>query len=154
VFANRQSGRAAFFQYRRSVALRGKKAETTVQDSLDTFIEAWRFARLTIYARDDAHREALLKSDFAGKGKVAVSRFKGLGEMPAAQLRDTTMSARHRTLLRVVLPNGHAQKGETDGDEPDAAETGRLVERLMGRKPELRLAFIQENAKFVTEVDV
>ncbi len=103
----------------------------------------------TVYARDDAHREALLKSDFAGKGKVEISRFKGLGEMPPAQLRDTTMSAKSRILLKVVLPNGHAHEGE-----PDAAEIGRLVERLMGRKPELRLAFIQENARFVTEVDV
>jgi topoisomerase-4 subunit B len=103
----------------------------------------------TTYARDDAHREALLKGEFAGKGKVETSRFKGLGEMPPMQLRDTTMSPKSRTLLKVVLPNGHASEGEMDGPE-----TARLVERLMGRKPELRLAFIQENAQFVTELDV
>jgi topoisomerase-4 subunit B len=103
----------------------------------------------TIYARDDAHREALLKGEFAGRGKVETSRFKGLGEMPPTQLRDTTMSPKSRTLLKVVLPNGHAREGEMDGPE-----TARLVERLMGRKPELRLAFIQENAQFVTELDV
>jgi len=95
-----------------------------------------------IYARDDAHKDKLLKDEFKGRGQVEISRFKGLGEMPAAQLKETTMAPRNRLLLRVVVPGG-AEK-PTEG----------LVERLMGRKPELRLAFIQENADKVTDLDV
>jgi topoisomerase-4 subunit B len=93
------------------------------------------------YARDDKHREELEKSVFKGKGKLEVSRFKGLGEMPPAQLKDTTMDPAKRVLLKVEI-----------ADEPKATET--LVEQLMGRKPELRLAFIQENAQFVRDLDV
>jgi len=95
----------------------------------------------TLYARDDAHREELMQSAFTGRGKVDVSRFKGLGEMPPAQLKETTMDPKNRTLLRVVLPE-------------DSRQTDDLVERLMGRKPELRFEFIQENARFVTDIDV
>jgi topoisomerase-4 subunit B len=95
----------------------------------------------TVYARDDADREALLESAFKGRGKVEVSRFKGLGEMPPAQLRETTMDPKRRNLLKVMLPE-------------DGGETGDLVERLMGRKPELRFQFIQQNARFVTDLDI
>jgi topoisomerase-4 subunit B len=96
------------------------------------------------YARDDAHREELVATLFKGKSNIEVSRFKGLGEMPSRQLKETTMDPALRTLLKVVLP-----------EAPDEAEdTGDLVDRLMGRKPELRLAFIQENARFVTELDI
>ena len=106
---------------------------------------------LTRYARDEAHKDALLASDFKGKSKVEISRFKGLGEMPATQLRDTTMNPKTRTLLRVVV------KDATDPD-PQGEErlTRERVEQLMGRKPELRFAFIQENARFVAadELDV
>jgi topoisomerase-4 subunit B len=91
----------------------------------------------TVYARDDAHREELLASEFKGK-KPEVSRFKGLGEMMPAQLKVTTMDPATRTLARVVLPRA---------EEP--VET--LVETLMGRKPELRFRFIQENAPFAAE---
>ncbi|NNG05959.1 MAG: DNA topoisomerase IV subunit B [Inquilinus sp.] len=98
------------------------------------------------YARDDAHKNALLKTDFAGKTTVEIGRFKGLGEMSAAQLKETTMNPATRTLLRVTLP---------DTDDPEGARrTAELVEQLMGRKPELRLAFIQENAPKVGELDV
>lgn len=97
----------------------------------------------TTYARDDAHREQLLKTVFKGNAKVEVSRFKGLGEMPASQLKETTMKSGSRTLVRVEVAD--ATRKQTD----------LLVERLMGRKPELRFAFIQENAKFAKEaVDV
>ncbi len=96
----------------------------------------------THYARDDAHREELLATAFEGKGAVEVSRFKGLGEMPAAQLKETTMSPANRTLLRVVVPEGEEKR------------TADAVERLMGRKPELRLAFIQEHAGSVEEIDI
>jgi topoisomerase-4 subunit B len=97
----------------------------------------------TVYARDDADRERLLKKEFRAGAKVEVSRFKGLGEMMPAQLKETTMRPGHRTLVQVRIP----------GD--DAEETESLVERLMGKKPELRFAFIQENAAFAAEaVDV
>jgi topoisomerase-4 subunit B len=98
----------------------------------------------TAYARDDAHKDQLLAQDFNGRGKVDVSRFKGLGEMPAMQLKETTMQAGKRTLLRVVLPK------EAD----DRTATADRVESLMGRKPELRFAYIQEHAQFVEAPDV
>jgi topoisomerase-4 subunit B len=103
----------------------------------------------THYARDDRHREELLKTVFKGNGKVEISRFKGLGEMPAQQLRETTMNPKKRTLLRVTIPDDGAAIADGVADA-----TGSLVERLMGRKPELRFAFIQENAKFVRDLDV
>jgi topoisomerase IV subunit B len=96
----------------------------------------------TIYARNDAHREELLKTVFKSNAKVEVSRFKGLGEMMPAQLKETTMKPGARTLIRVEI-----------ADE-DREDTDNLVERLMGKKPELRFAFIQENAQFAKEVDV
>ena len=89
---------------------------------------------VSVYAMDDADRERVLKSRFKANQKVEVSRFKGLGEMPPASLKETTMDPRKRTLLRVVLP------------PEDRARTSDLVEALMGRKPELRFRFIQENA--------
>ena len=97
----------------------------------------------SLYARDDAHKEELLKSGFTGRGAIEVSRFKGLGEMPARDLRDTTMDPLKRTLLRVALVR----------EESDA--TADTVERLMGSKPEARFAFIQERApKSLELVDV
>ena len=100
------------------------------------------------YARDDAHKDALIASVFKKGGKVEISRFKGLGEMPPAQLKDTTMDPAKRTLLRVQVPD------DVDPKQHKAhKETQSLVERLMGKKPELRLAFIQERAKFVAELD-
>jgi topoisomerase-4 subunit B len=103
----------------------------------------------TAYARDDAHREELLKTTFSGRGRVDTSRFKGLGEMMPAQLRDTTMSPTKRSLLRVTVPR--------PGDPESALEikvTEDLVESLMGRKAELRFQFIQDNAQFAKDVDV
>ena len=96
----------------------------------------------TLYARDDAHKDELLEKEFTGKGKVEVSRFKGLGEMMPAQLKETTMARGKRTLLRVVVP----------ADE--AKETGIAIERLMGSKPELRFQFIQEHAAFARDLDI
>jgi topoisomerase-4 subunit B len=94
----------------------------------------------TIYARDDADRERILKKEFRAGAKVEVSRFKGLGEMMPAQLKETTMRPGHRTLLQVHIP------------KDDVAETENMFERLMGKKPELRFQFIQENAEFAAEV--
>ncbi len=93
----------------------------------------------TAYARDDKHKDELIKSTFTGRGKVEISRFKGLGEMMPAQLKETTMDPAKRTLLRV----------EVKGDEQ--ATTAQAIEALMGNKPEARFAFISERAEFVTE---
>ncbi|HTI83489.1 MAG TPA: DNA topoisomerase IV subunit B [Acetobacteraceae bacterium] len=98
----------------------------------------------SVYAMNDADREAKMKREFKTGAKVEVSRFKGLGEMPPSQLKDTTMDPAKRTLLKVVaLPEERAKNNE-------------LVESLMGRRPELRFQFIQERAKTVEveEVDV
>ena len=91
------------------------------------------------YARNDKHKEQLLKSDFNANAKVEISRFKGLGEMMAAQLKETTMDPGKRTLLRVMLV------------EKDLKSTAKAVERLMGTKAEARFEFIQENAEFASE---
>ncbi len=101
------------------------------------------------YATDDAHKDRLIADQFNGRGKVDISRFKGLGEMMPAQLRETTMDPAKRTLLRVALPDPLNPE-----EKDDAKETAHLVEQLMGRKPELRFAFIQENARFVEDIDV
>jgi len=101
------------------------------------------------YARDDRHKDELMKTAFNGKGKVEISRFKGLGEMPASQLKETTMDRNKRILLRVVVPDRYA-----DADRAEHRETSKLVESLMGRKPELRFAFIQEHAKLAQNLDV
>ncbi|MFC1672936.1 DNA topoisomerase IV subunit B [Pseudomonadota bacterium] len=103
-----------------------------------------------IYARDDAHKDELMDSEFTGRGKIEISRFKGLGEMPPAQLKETTMKPDGRTLLRVTIPSG--RHGEDDWD--DMHDTEELVESLMGKKAELRYAYIQEHARFVEDVDI
>ncbi|PTW44289.1 DNA topoisomerase IV subunit B [Rhodovulum kholense] len=95
-----------------------------------------------IYALDEAEKEMWLAKGLGGKGKIDVSRFKGLGEMDAKDLKETTMDPASRKLIRVSI----------DEDEP--GETADLVERLMGKKPELRFQYIQENARFVDEVDI
>ncbi len=95
-----------------------------------------------LYVADDAEKEEWLAKGLGGKGKIDVQRFKGLGEMDAKDLKDTTMNPATRKLIRVSI----------DEDEP--GETSDLVERLMGKKPELRFQYIQENARFVEELDV
>ncbi|NBD28944.1 MAG: DNA topoisomerase IV subunit B [Alphaproteobacteria bacterium] len=95
-----------------------------------------------VYCLDEAEKNRLLETGLGGKGKMDVSRFKGLGEMDAKDLKETTMDPSSRKLIRVTI----------DEDEP--GETGDLVERLMGKKPELRFQYIQENARFVEELDV
>ncbi len=93
----------------------------------------------TAYARDDAHKEQLLAEEFTGRGKVEISRFKGLGEMLPAQLKETTMDPERRTLLRVAIL------------DDDRKVTDDTVARLMGSKPEARFAFISERAEFVDD---
>ena len=96
------------------------------------------------YARDEAHKAELLKTEFNGRGKVDVSRFKGLGEMLPKQLKETTMDRSVRTLLRVDIA------------EDEASLTGKVVDQLMGNKPEARFKFIQERAEFAKpdELDI
>jgi topoisomerase IV subunit B len=96
----------------------------------------------TVYAKDEAHRAQLLKTEFNPRAKVEIGRFKGLGEMMPAQLKVTTMNPATRTLARLVIP---------EGDLPTVNE---LVETLMGRKPELRFKWLQENARYAEELDV
>jgi topoisomerase-4 subunit B len=95
----------------------------------------------SVYAMDDRDRERKTKQ-FKGTAKVEVSRFKGLGEMPPAALKETTMDPARRTLLKVVAA------------PEERARTNDLVESLMGRRPELRFQFIQEHARTVSEVDI
>ncbi len=95
-----------------------------------------------VYCVDDAEKNAMLEKGLGGKGKIDVSRFKGLGEMDAKDLKETTMNPETRTLIRVTI------------DEDLPGETGDLVERLMGKKPEKRFEYISENARFVEELDV
>ncbi|MDR3505461.1 MAG: DNA topoisomerase IV subunit B [Acidocella sp.] len=95
----------------------------------------------SIYAMDDAEREKLVKT-FKPGAKLEISRFKGLGEMPPAVLKETTMDPAKRTLLRIIA-------------SPETrAETSTMVENLMGKRPELRFQFIQENAGKVVELDI
>jgi topoisomerase-4 subunit B len=94
------------------------------------------------YARDDAHKDELVRTMFTGKGKVEIGRFKGLGEMRADQLKETTMDRKKRTLLRVQI------------DEEWANETKLAVDDLMGTRPDARFRFIQDRAAFVEELDI
>src|SRR5262249_4806057 len=93
----------------------------------------------TLYARDDKHKDELLKKEFHANAHVEIGRFKGLGEMMAAQLKETTMDPKKRTLLRVKVV------------ESDDKATKKSVERLMGNKAEARFEFIQERAEFADE---
>ncbi len=93
------------------------------------------------YARDDAHRAELMETMFKGK-KVEIGRFKGLGEMMAAQLKETTMDPGKRTLLRVEI------------DDVDFEGTREAVDNLMGTKAEARFRFIQERAAFAENLDI
>ncbi|MCY4178794.1 MAG: DNA topoisomerase IV subunit B [Litoreibacter sp.] len=95
-----------------------------------------------VYVANDLEKDAMLEKGLGGKGKIDVQRFKGLGEMDAKDLKETTMNPATRQLIRVTV------------DEDTPGETGDLVERLMGKKPELRFEYIQENARFVEDVDV
>ncbi|OPB34907.1 DNA topoisomerase IV subunit B [Bartonella taylorii] len=94
------------------------------------------------YARDDTHKDELLKTEFTGKAKIEIGRFKGLGEMRAEQLKETTMHPQKRTLLRISI------------DTMEMQETKNTVESLMGTKPEARFRFIQENSTFASHLDI
>jgi topoisomerase-4 subunit B len=91
------------------------------------------------YARDERDRERLMGTVFKGKKNIEVGRFKGLGEMNAQQLKETTMDPAKRQLLQVSVA------------DVDGKPVAQLIDELMGRRPELRFAFIQQNAAFVKE---
>jgi topoisomerase-4 subunit B len=99
------------------------------------------------YAHDEKDKDNILKNIFNNEQIVEISRFKGLGEMPAKDLKDTTMNPETRQLFKVSLTkrNGGSEKNQQ-------RTTAKLVESLMGRKPELRLEFIKQNAKFIKDL--
>ena len=96
----------------------------------------------TFYARDDEHREAIIDKNFNRSNKIEINRFKGLGEMMPAQLKETTMLPGNRTLLRVVIP------------ENEKEITQKTITDLMGNKPELRFEFIREKANLYKEFNL
>ena len=95
----------------------------------------------TLYAMNDAHKDALIRKEFKANQKIEITRFKGLGEMPYAHLRETTMDPKTRSMLRVRVLD-------------DRDDTKTSVDRLMGNKPEARFQFIQQNAEFVHDLDI
>lgn len=96
----------------------------------------------SFYARDDRHKDEIMKKEFAANAKVEISRFKGLGEMNAGQLKETTMNPERRTLLQVSVVEG------------EKAAVSEAVNALMGSKPEARFRFIQEHAAFAKDLDI
>ncbi|MCC0006995.1 MAG: DNA topoisomerase IV subunit B [Hyphomicrobiaceae bacterium] len=96
----------------------------------------------SLYARDEKHRDDLIRREFKANQKLDVSRFKGLGEMNAQQLKETTMDPAVRTLLRVEVGGG------------DQSELAEAVNALMGSKPEARFRFIQDRAAFAKDLDI
>ncbi|AFX98974.1 DNA topoisomerase IV, B subunit [Candidatus Endolissoclinum faulkneri L2] len=109
----------------------------------------------TIYARDDAHRAELVHNYCSSRGKIEISRFKGLGEMPPAQLRETTMDPRSRQLMRIRIPPNYDSKLMVEPElESENVRTRDLVDTLMGKKADKRLEFIQSNAQFVLNIDI
>lgn len=109
---------------------------------------------VSVYAMNDVHKDELMKSTFKGKSKVEVSRFKGLGEMPAKQLKETTMAPESRTLIRITLSDAEKAAELVIGSPMKNPELDDLVEKLMGKNAEARFDFIQQNATFVDNIDV
>ncbi len=101
------------------------------------------------YAIDDADKDRIIKKEFKNAQKIEISRFKGLGEMPPSQLKETTMAPEKRLLLRVLIPDPRREE-----DQNEFQMTADLVEQLMGSKPELRFQYIQEHAKFLEDLDI
>jgi topoisomerase-4 subunit B len=119
----------------------------------------------SVYAMNDEDKDRHLATTFKGRTKVDISRFKGLGEMPAAQLKDTTMNPATRTLVRVTIPLARAAAGldglpdrdsnrhPREGGDP-AQDVNDLVDQLMGKNADARFRFIQDRAEFVRDIDV
>ena len=96
----------------------------------------------SMYANDEAHKDHLIATEFNGRGKIEIGRFKGLGEMMPAQLKETTMDAKSRVLAQITL------------DDENLPSTIALVETLMGKRADLRYQYIQDHAEFVEDVVV
>ena len=96
----------------------------------------------TAYALDDAHKDQIIDKEMTGRGKIDIGRFKGLGEMMANQLKDTTMNPATRKLARITI------------DDENLPSTEALVETLMGKRADLRYQYIQDHAQFVDDLDV
>ena len=101
----------------------------------------------SFYARDDEHKDEILAKEFKSGSKVEISRFKGLGEMPPAQLKETTMDPDKRCLIQVKIPS-------KTGDFDAYRHTKEMVDALMGKSPEKRFNFIQENATLLEADDI
>ncbi len=117
--------------------------------------------KVSAYAMTDEEKDRLLETKFKDKSKIDIQRYKGLGEMMAPELKETTMNPENRVLLRVTLPDVVASLGiaademsEEDLDIDTSADVDDLVRRLMGTNAEARFDFIQSNAKFVEDIDV
>ena len=109
----------------------------------------------TYYAKDEAHKDEIINEQLSSKTKIEISRFKGLGEMPASQLKETTMCPEKRNLLKITVPNLDCLETNSMKSKPmTRLEVDKTVDTLMGKKPELRFAYLQENAKFVTSIDI
>ena len=100
----------------------------------------------TYYAQNDEEKDKIDKKIFLGKGNI--SRFKGLGEMPPSQLKETTMNPESRTLIKIKLPKRNIIEAN------ERKEVDNLVNILMGKKPELRYQYIQNNAYLIKEIDI
>ena len=96
------------------------------------------------YAYDEKEKDNIVKKEFSNKINPTLSRYKGLGEMPADQLKSTTMHPEKRKLLSVNINQGKKELKETEN----------LFESLMGKKAEYRFKFIQENANFTDQIDI
>ena len=109
----------------------------------------------TYYAKDEAHKDEIINEQLSSKTKIEISRFKGLGEMPASQLKETTMCPEKRNLLKITVPNLDCLETNSMKSKPmTRLEVDKTVDTLMGKKPELRFEYLQENAKFVTCIDI
>ena len=109
----------------------------------------------TYYAKDEAHKDEIINEQLSSKTKIEISRFKGLGEMPASQLKETTMCPEKRNLLKITVPNLDCLETNSMKSKPmTRLEVDKTVDTLMGKKPELRFAYLQKNAKFVTSIDI
>lgn len=98
----------------------------------------------SFYARDDDHKDQIIAKEFKLGAKVEISRFKGLGEMPPAQLKETTMDPEKRCLVQVKIPT-------KNGDFDSYRHTKEMVSTLMGKVAEKRFNFIQENATLLDD---
>ena len=96
------------------------------------------------YAYDENEKDKIIKKEFLNKVNPTLSRYKGLGEMPADQLKSTTMHPEKRKLLSININQGKKELRETEN----------LFESLMGKKAEYRFKFIQENANFTDQIDI